>query len=127
MSYPYIFWVALLMDLFVLCGGECLVKQYAICLAVVVSLLLNVIEVLSVGGGALLDRQCASRCYLHSFCLCISEVILSFTRLRAGSQVFSLIMLFLCVIFHFHTMWSGKSLQLLCIFPFVYCVCLPLE
>ena len=36
--------------------------------------------------------------------------------LRAGSQVFALIMLFLCVILH--TMTSGKSLQLLCILPF---------
>ena len=33
--------------------------------------------------------------------------------LRAGSQVFALLMLFLCVILH--TMSSGKSLQLLCI------------
>ena len=33
-----------------------------------------------------------------------------------GSQVFALLMLFLCVILH--TMSSGKSLQLLCIFPF---------
>ena len=47
---------------------------------------------------------------------CMSEVISSFKSLRAGSQVFALIMLFLCVIVH--TMWSGKSLQLLCIFPF---------
>ena len=37
-------------------------------------------------------------------------------HLRAGSQVFALLMLFLCVILH--TMWSGKSLQLLCILPF---------
>ena len=29
--------------------------------------------------------------------------------------MFALIMLFLCVILH--TMWSGKSLQLLCILP----------
>ena len=36
--------------------------------------------------------------------------------LRTGSQVFALVMLFLCVILH--TMSSGKSLQLLCIFPF---------
>ena len=36
--------------------------------------------------------------------------------LRAGSQVFALLMLFLYVILH--TMWSGKSLQLLCILPF---------
>ena len=38
-------------------------------------------------------------------------------HLRAGSQVFALLILFLCVILH--TMWSGKNLQLLCIFPFV--------
>ena len=46
---------------------------------------------------------------------CMSEVISSFTSLRAGSQVVGLL-LFLCVILH--TMWSGKSLQLLCILPF---------
>ena len=46
----------------------------------------------------------------------MSEVIFSFKSLRAGSQVFALLMLFLCVIWH--TMWSGKSLQLLCILPF---------
>ena len=34
----------------------------------------------------------------------------------ARSQVFSLLMLLLCVIVH--TMSSGKSLQLLCILPF---------
>ena len=34
----------------------CLVKQFAICLGVVVILLLNLMEVFSVGGGALLDR-----------------------------------------------------------------------
>ena len=54
-------------------------------LGVVVILLLNVMEVLSVGGGALLDRpcmvfqrmcvlcmwsQCVSRCSFHRFCLC---------------------------------------------------------
>ena len=50
------------------------------------------------------------------FCFCMSEVISSFRRLRTGSQVFALLMLFLCVILH--TMSSGKSLQLLCIFPF---------
>ena len=44
------------------------------------------------------------------------EVISSFRSLRAGSQVFALLMLFLCVILH--TMSSGKSLQLLCILPF---------
>ena len=36
--------------------------------------------------------------------------------MRAGSQVFPLLMLYLCVILH--TMSSGKSLQLLCILPF---------
>ena len=50
---------------------------------------------------------------------CMSEVISSFKSLRAGSQVFALLMLFLCVILH--TMWSGKSLQLLCILPFGMC------
>ena len=39
-----------------------------------------------------------------------------FRSLRAGSQVFALLMLFLWVILH--TMSSGKSMQLLCIFPF---------
>ena len=37
---------------------NCLVKQFAIFLGVVVILLLNVMEVLSVGGGALFDRLC---------------------------------------------------------------------
>ena len=37
---------------------NCLVKQIAICLGVVAILLLNVVEVFSVGGGALLDRPC---------------------------------------------------------------------
>lgn len=46
----------------------------------------------------------------------MSEVISLFNCLRAGSQVFALLMLFLCVILHI--MWSGKSLQLLCILPF---------
>ena len=44
------------------------------------------------------------------------EVISSFKRLRAESQLFALLMLFVCVILH--AMWSGKSLQLLCILPF---------
>ena len=41
---------------------------------------------------------------------CMSEVFSSFKSLRAGSQVFTLLMLFLCV--NLHTMLSGKSLQL---------------
>ena len=77
------------------------------------------------GGEALLDipcmvfqrmcmscmrSKCASNYFLHWICLCLSmsEVISSFRSLRAGSQVVSLLMLFLCVILH--TMWSGKSL-----------------
>ena len=46
----------------------------------------------------------------------MSEVISSFKSLRAGSQVVALLMLFLCVILH--TIWSGKSMQLLCILLF---------
>ena len=46
----------------------------------------------------------------------MSEVISSFRSLRAGSHVFALLMLFLCVIYHI--MWSGKSLQLQYILPF---------
>ena len=41
----------------------------------------------------------------------MSEVISSFQSLRAGLQVFALLMLFPSVIFY--TMWSGKSLQLM--------------
>ena len=44
------------------------------------------------------------------------EVASSFKSLRGGSQVFALLMLFLCVISH--TIWSSKSLQLLGILPF---------
>ena len=64
MLYPCMFCVALLMDLFGLCVAcvtvfvNCLVKQLAISLGVVVILLLNVMEVVSVGGSALLDRPC---------------------------------------------------------------------
>ena len=54
-----------------------------------------------------------SICFL---CLCMLEVISSFNSLRTGSEVFALRMLFLCVMFH--TMWSGKNLQLLCILHF---------
>ena len=46
----------------------------------------------------------------------MSEVISPFKSLRAGSHVFALLMLFLCVILH--TMWSGKSLEFLCILTF---------
>ena len=52
------------MDLFVLCVGcltgfvNYLVKQFVIFLGVAVILLLNVMEVLSVDGGGLLDTPC---------------------------------------------------------------------
>ena len=61
---PCILCVALLMDQFVLCVSclamfvNCLVKQFAICLDVVAIVLLNVMEVFSVGGGTLWDRPC---------------------------------------------------------------------
>ena len=63
MLYPCILCVALLVYLFVLCLTvffcvNCLVKQFAVCLDVVAILLLNVMDVFSVGGGALLDRPC---------------------------------------------------------------------
>ena len=55
-------------------------------------------------------------CIGFVYVFCMSEVISSFRSLRGGSQVFALLMLFICVILH--TMWLGKSLQLLCILPF---------
>ena len=64
MLYPCILYVALLMYLFVLCVAcltvfvNCLVRQFAMCLNVVAVLLLNVMDVFSVGGGALLDGPC---------------------------------------------------------------------
>ena len=57
--YPYMFCVALLMDLFALCVAcltvvvNCLVKQFALCLGVFAILLLKVMELLCVVGGAL--------------------------------------------------------------------------
>ena len=64
MLYPCIVCVSLLMDLFGLCVAcltvfvNCLVKQFAICLGVVIILLLTVMEVVSMGGGTLLDTPC---------------------------------------------------------------------
>ena len=48
------------------------------------------------------------------FVLCVA--CLTFMSLRDGSQVFTLLISFLCVILH--TMWLGKSMQLLCILTF---------
>ena len=56
--------VMLCVALFVLCVAyltvfvNCLVKQFAMCEGVVAILLLNVMDVFSVCGGALLDRPC---------------------------------------------------------------------
>ena len=65
--------VSVMLYLFMCCSGngsvclvccvfdsvcELLVKQFAICLGVVVILLLNVMEMFSMGGGSLLDRSC---------------------------------------------------------------------
>ena len=64
MVYPCMLCVALLMYLCVLCVScltvfvNCLANQFAMCLGVVAILLLNVMEVFSVCGGALLDRPC---------------------------------------------------------------------
>ena len=66
------FCVALLMYLFVLSVEcltvfvNCLVKQFAMCLGVVAVLLLNVMDVFSVGEGALLDRPCM---VFHRMCV----------------------------------------------------------
>ena len=75
MLYPCMFCVVLLMDLFVLCVVclmvfvNCLVKQFAICLGVFAILLLKVMELLCVVGGALLDRPCM---VIHRMCvLCL--------------------------------------------------------
>ena len=62
MVYQCTLCVSLLMDLFALCAAcltvfvNCFVNQFAKCFGVVAILLLNVIEMFSVGGGALLDR-----------------------------------------------------------------------
>ena len=64
MLYPCMFCVALSIDPFVLCVAcptvfvKCLVKQFAICLGVVVNLLLNVMVLFGVVGGGLLNIPC---------------------------------------------------------------------
>ena len=47
----------------------------------VIILLLNDMEVFSVGGGSLLDRPC-----MYRLCFCMSEVISSFKSLRTGHK-----------------------------------------
>ena len=75
MLYSCMFCVALSMDLFVLCVASLtvfvnsLVKQFAICLGVFAILLLKVLKLLCVVGGALLDRPCM---VFHIMCvLCL--------------------------------------------------------
>ena len=105
-----IFRVALLKELFVLCVARltvfvnCLVKQFAIFLGVVVILLLNVMEVLSVGEVLCwIDRVWSSKecvwcacdpsvhldvpsiCFVNVCIFIRSEVSSSFRSLRAGS------------------------------------------
>ena len=64
MLYPCMICIALSMDLFVLCVAcltvfvNSLVKQFAICLGVFAILLLNVMDLFGVAGGALLYRSC---------------------------------------------------------------------
>ena len=65
------------MDLFLLCVArltvfvKCLVKQFVICLGVVTSLLLNVMEVSSVGEGALDEVWYSKECV---WCACDPSV-----------------------------------------------------
>ena len=75
MLYPCMFCVALSMDLFVLCVA-CLTvfvnyfhRQFTICLGVFDILFLNVMELLSVVGGVLLDRPCMVFHRMCVFCL----------------------------------------------------------
>ena len=64
MLYPCMLCVALSMCLFTLCAAcltvfaNCPVKQFAMCVGVVATLLSNVMDVFSVCGGALPDRPC---------------------------------------------------------------------
>ena len=63
MLYPCMWRDALLMCLFVLCVScltvcELFGEQFAMCLGVVAILFMNVMDVFSVCGGALLDRPC---------------------------------------------------------------------
>ena len=48
---------------------NCLVKQFAMCLCVFAILLFNVMEVFSVGVGALLDRPCMVFQIMYMLCL----------------------------------------------------------
>ena len=75
MLHPCMLCVALLMCLFVLFVA-CLVKQFAMCFGIVAVLLLNVMDIFSVGGGALLDRPCMV--FHRMCCACDPSVHLNF-------------------------------------------------
>ena len=64
---------------------NCLVKQFAIFLGVVVILLLNVMEVLSVGGGAPLDRLCMV--FQRMCLLCLFLLFLLFPVYNTGKFI----------------------------------------
>ena len=82
MLYPCMVCVSMLMCIFVLRVAcltvfvNCLVKQFAMCLGVVAILLLNVMEVFSVCGGALLDKPC--KAFQRVCMLCLSAPSISF-------------------------------------------------
>ena len=80
MLYLCILCVALLMDLIVLCV-PCL-KQFAICLGVIVILLF------SVGGGALLDRPCI---VFQKMCVCACD-----PRVHLGVPSIGFVYVFVC-------------------------------
>ena len=58
MLYPCMFWVALLLDQFVLCVCELFGETILNMFGCVCYLLLNVMDLLNVAGGALFDRPC---------------------------------------------------------------------
>ena len=84
---------------------------------------LCVTDLFSVAGGGLLECVCCT-CdpseRLDSICfVCVfvcQKLFPHLKSLRTGSQVLALLMLFLSVIFH--SMSSGRNLQLLCILSF---------
>ena len=74
---------------FVCCVFDnCLVKQFAMCLCVVAILLLNVLEVFSLCGGALLGRPCM---VFQRVCVCTYDPN---ERLRAPAICF--VCVFVC-------------------------------
>ena len=139
MLYPYNCCVVLLIEVFVLYVAcltvfvNCLMKQFAICLGVI--LLLNVIEVLSgwrcsvaytVYG--LTKRVCAvhvihvaSKYYLHRFYICMFVGRnIPFRHLRGGAHVCFFV--FVCILCD-----RVRVCSCCASYHLVYCVCLPLE